>query len=153
MAKSDFSSHLNALSVWSLTSWTEATRVCSHFSQCFRRSQLSERDKQLSLEHITQIIAYLSTQKWKRDFLKLKNRCLEKPCHPQWPSGYSVGCFTYYRSVTPNFQLALHSKRVSGGAQRSPTLRLTEYQGWVKGTSLTWGNPDIPGYLSRKLRF
>lgn len=64
-ANSAFSLHLNASSLWSETSWTEVTgrRTCSRFFKPFRRRQLSERDKQLSVGHITQIIAYVSTQK------------------------------------------------------------------------------------------
>lgn len=61
-ANPDSSLHLNAWTVWSLTSWTAVRRrICSCFFECFRRSQLSEKDKHLCLEHITQIIAYVST--------------------------------------------------------------------------------------------
>lgn len=64
-ANSAFSLHLNASSLWSLTSWIKVTgsKTCSHFFKPFRRSPLSERDKQLSVGHITQIIAYVPT--WK----------------------------------------------------------------------------------------
>lgn len=52
-------------SLWSLTSWIKVTgrKTCSHFFKPFRRSPLSERDKQLSVGHITQIIAYVPTRK------------------------------------------------------------------------------------------
>lgn len=130
-ANSDFSLHLNASTVWSLKSWTGVTRrICSHFLNPFRRSQLSERDKQLSAGHVTQIIAYVSTQKGKRDFLKLKNRCLEKPCQSRVALRQcSWGVLHIYRSVTPNFQLTCipQQENISWGAQWSPTLTVTEY--------------------------
>lgn len=58
-ANSAFSVHVSASSLWSLT----GRRTCSQFFKPCRRSQLSERDKQLSVGQITQIIAYVSTQK------------------------------------------------------------------------------------------
>lgn len=102
----DFSLHLNASTVWNLKSWTAVMRgVCSCFFELFRRSHLSEKDKQLSLEHVTQITAYVSTQKTRKDFLKIKNRCLEKPCQSTvalWLCSWGV--LHIFRSIS-NFLL------------------------------------------------